>query len=309
MLRDANVEFEPGRIEPELVKKEDSRPDLTIHDRDGRVRVLVENKFWAGLTKKQPVSYLGNLPADPPSALMFVVPPQRLSTVWRELEKRCRDEHLDWTDTSNAGSVKCACVSRKTMLIASWDYVLGRLLDAARREGHDTVAHDILQLQGLTDRENLEAFLPLRDDEANNQDSVRRLMNYIDLYGDILNELENDGYAYKKGFGAGIGLLFKGVFFSIREDRKIETWLGVDFREWRDAGITPLWWWFRNKSGVSAQHFKTNPELFAEVRFHQNGQYVPIRLKSGVERERVIEDAVAQMKRIADNLLANISND
>ena len=60
MLREANVEFEPGRIEAEL-DIEDGRPDLTIHDIDGRVRVFVENKFWAGLTAAQPVSYLEEL--------------------------------------------------------------------------------------------------------------------------------------------------------------------------------------------------------------------------------------------------------
>ena len=195
------------------------------------------------------------------------------------------------------------------MLIASWDFVLGRLLDAARFERHDSVAQDILQLQGLTDRTNSEAFFPLRDDELTNQEAARRLINYIDLYDAILDELERIGYVDKTGFGAAAGLHHTGRFFSFSKSRKFESWLGVDLREWRDAGITPLWWWFSNKSGVSAQHFKINPELFAAVRFHRNGQYVPIRLKTGVERDRVIEDAVAQMKRIADNLLANIPND
>ena len=67
MLREANIEFEPGHIRAEL-GHEDSRPDLTIHDGDGHVRAFVENKFWAGLTDGQPVSYLGDLPNDPPSS-------------------------------------------------------------------------------------------------------------------------------------------------------------------------------------------------------------------------------------------------
>ena len=87
MLREANIEFEPGHIKAEL-GHEDSRPDLTIHDADGRVRVFVENKFWAGLTDAQPVSYLRDLPKDPPSALVFVVPEQRATTVWNEPKVR-----------------------------------------------------------------------------------------------------------------------------------------------------------------------------------------------------------------------------
>src|ERR1035441_823681 len=35
-----------------------SRPDMHGCDNDGIPRVFVENKFWAGLTKNQPVSYL-----------------------------------------------------------------------------------------------------------------------------------------------------------------------------------------------------------------------------------------------------------
>ena len=41
--------FELGRIAAEE-QHGDSIPDLTIRDTAGAVRVLVENKFWAGLT-------------------------------------------------------------------------------------------------------------------------------------------------------------------------------------------------------------------------------------------------------------------
>ena len=43
MLRRAGIKFEPGHIQAEL-RHEDGVPDLTIHDTDGRVRILVENK-------------------------------------------------------------------------------------------------------------------------------------------------------------------------------------------------------------------------------------------------------------------------
>ena len=64
ILRQAGIEFEYGYIQAEAAH-EKSRPDLTVHDLDGLVRVFVENKFWAGLTEAQPASYLENLP-DPP---------------------------------------------------------------------------------------------------------------------------------------------------------------------------------------------------------------------------------------------------
>lgn len=78
VLRPAGVDFEdfePGHIKAELAR-EDSRPDLTVHDIHGRVRAIVEIKFWAGLTDAQPVSYLGTL-SDDPAALLFIVPQRR----------------------------------------------------------------------------------------------------------------------------------------------------------------------------------------------------------------------------------------
>ena len=86
--------FERGRIAAEE-RHGDGIPDLTIWDTAGVVRVLVENKFWAGLTETQPVGYLDQLPSDAPAALLFVVPHTRLHIVWAELKKRCATKKID----------------------------------------------------------------------------------------------------------------------------------------------------------------------------------------------------------------------
>ena len=209
MLHEANVEFEPGHIKAEL-GHEDSRPDLTIHDRDGRARAFVENKFWAGLTDAQPVSYLRDLPKDLPSALVFVVPEQRVTTVWNELKVRCSQAELEWQDAPSKRTVICARVGGKTILITSWKYVLEGLLDAARSRGHDTISHDILQLQGLTSRMDLGAFLPLRVDEVTNQGAAHRLINYSDLIEDITQKLKDSGVADTKDLRTAHGYYTAG---------------------------------------------------------------------------------------------------
>ena len=190
LLRVAKVEFEPGRIKAEL-RHEDGQPDLTIYDSNGDVRSFVENKFWAGLTEAQPVSYLNDLPNDPPSSLVFIVPEQRLSTVWNELKVRCDQAKLDWIDTPSRGPVTWARVGGQTMLITSWKHVLDVLLDAARFGGHEGTSHDILQLQGLTSRMDLEAFLPLRPDEVTDQETALRMMNYSGLIEEITQKLKD----------------------------------------------------------------------------------------------------------------------
>ena len=66
---------EIAQVRTQATGKEGERPDLAGFDRDGRERVLIEAKFWAGLTGNQPVAYLQRLPANTPSALLFVASP------------------------------------------------------------------------------------------------------------------------------------------------------------------------------------------------------------------------------------------
>ncbi len=305
LLRDANIEFEPGRVEAEL-GIEDSRPDLTMHDSGGRVRIFVENKFWSGLTKAQPVYYLRDLPEDPPSALIFVVPEQRVSTVWNDLCERCGQAELEWEDTFDYGSVKSARVGRKTLLIASWKVVLERLRDTARSAGHDAIEKDILQLQGLTGLMDSEAFLPLREDEGTDQETARRLVNYVELIEDIIKKLVDAKIADSKGLAPGHTFHFTGRYFYIHAHGRFQSRLGIDLLAWRDEGISPMWWLFGTNTGVVRDLFKAIPELFNEVKPRHDGLHVPIRLKTGVEKDKVIDDAVAQMKRIADKVLKTV---
>ena len=301
MLRDADIVFEPGRIEAEL-EHEESQPDLTIHDSEGRARMFVENKFWAGLTEAQPVAYLRHLPEDPPSALMFIVPEQKVSAVWRELRDRCSEAGLEWADADG----NRAHIGSKTMLVASWSGVLERLLDAAYSGGHDDLRRDILQLRGLTNRMDAEAFLPLREGEAANQEVARRLINYVELIADIIDELKRAEIADLKGLTWGNTAHSTGRFFRIHARQEFVSWLGIHLHAWREAGISPMWLRFSTDTGVVADHFKTVPEFFEGITTRYNGLYVPIRLKTRVERESVITDAVTQIKRIADKVLTRI---
>ena len=72
-------------VRTQATGKEGARPDLAGVDRTGLERVLIEAKFWAGLTGNQPTAYLERLPTNTPSALLFVAPAARLETLWDEL--------------------------------------------------------------------------------------------------------------------------------------------------------------------------------------------------------------------------------
>ena len=62
-----------------------TRPDLVGVDEDGAERVLIEAKFWAELTPRQPHAYLDRLPDDGPAVLLFLAPEEKIVSLWPEL--------------------------------------------------------------------------------------------------------------------------------------------------------------------------------------------------------------------------------
>ena len=226
------------------------------------------------------------MPEALPAALLFIVPHQRVATVWSELERRCGQEKLDWQDGPGTRAVTWSRVGRTTLLLTSWNHVLEGLLDAARSGEHESVRHDILQLRGLTSRMDSEAFLPILADEITDQATAHRLVNYSDLIEEITRTLWDRGIADTRGLRPTYGWHALGRY--LRVHGRFGLWLGINFEVWRDAGITPLWWSFNDAefSGVAGR-LQTVRELFDDVRHYEDAGtlYVPIRLETGVERE------------------------
>jgi hypothetical protein len=68
-----------------------ARPDLTGRDDQGRNVVLIEAKFWAVLTDNQPNTYIAMLADDVPSTLCFLIPQERMTSLWPEVCSRASD--------------------------------------------------------------------------------------------------------------------------------------------------------------------------------------------------------------------------
>ncbi len=293
--------FTPGRIAAEE-QHGDHSPDLTIRDSDGVVRILVENKFWAGLTDAQPVAYLDALPEDTSSALVFIVPHQRVHSLWGELRDRCRRNAVELGSESSTASIIWASAGNRALAITSWKHVLGTLEQAAVDGGHSVLRQDIVQLRGLTDQMNVGEFLPLREDEVTDVNVARRLINYIELIEEIVGRLVADGIATTKGLRQGNTYWATGRY--LRLHSVFDVWLGVDLEAWRDWGITPLWSEHNTSSSDSGIEATSQEaaRLFDHAQEKNDWLYVPIRLMTGAERDGVVDDAVRQMHRIAETL-------
>lgn len=302
LLAPIGVSFEAGHVEGEKVFGE-VRPDLVVYDRAGEHRLLVENKFWAGLTPAQPVTYLDHLPDDHEcSALVFVVPEERVRSVWAELTRRCVEAELNLADEGRKGAFFVGRLSgNRVMAVTDWRRVLDELA------GVVSVRSDVQQLRALTERMDAEAFLPIRVDELTNVELARRLINYADLVEPIAEELVRRGVADTSGLlpshyyhAAGRYLYMHG---------RLGVWLGVDLDAWRDAGTTPLWCEVSKSewSGVEGLWNELDG-MFDGMQVRRAWKCVPVLLRTGVERDAVIVDAVHQMVAIADRIVAALED-
>ena len=285
--------FEFGHIESER-RFEGGQPDLTIFDSEGRRRIFIENKFWAGLTDAQPVRYLADLPDDLPSGLVFIVPEQRIPTVWEELKRRSRESY-ELEEDSPSDTMTQLQMGTRTMCITSWRHVLDLLKQISP---DDDLRCDVMQLGGLARFSESDEFPPLRDDEISDVSIPSRMINYCNLVEPIFDALVALGVARKGRLRITNDWHDTGRYFTVLD--KFEVWLGVAREPWRSTSIGPLW--LRVTSGECnlGEDYHRLDKSFENVQEGKNVKYLPIPLRTGVERDEVIRDAVKEVQCIAE---------
>ena len=312
--------FDIGRIGSEWNYADGVRPDLAIHDAGtGDQRIFVENKFRAWLTDFQPVDYLRALPERDTSVLAFIAPEDRIEDkdLWGELKRRCERAPFKLSEESTTADlcrIRVAPIEQdyaRTLVLTSWRRVLEALQHAAA--GDVALEQDVVQLRGLTETMRWDAsetgadqtarvtfagsdevFPPLRADEPTDAGTAARLLNYCRLIDAIQETLVKEDCWDTKGMrAAGFGRY-------LRVHERFALHLRVSFTSWGNHGITPLWCTCLGVEGREREVQASIDDAHVDAAGNPN---IPIRLKTGVERGRVIDDAVKQMREIADHLL------
>ena len=285
--------FEFGHIESER-RCEGGQPDLTVFDSEGRCRIFIENKFWAPLSANQPVQYLHALPEDLLSGLAFIVPEQQIKTVWEDLKSRSRA--YEFGNELTSGGVTLLQTGTRTMCIMSWRHVLDLLKQISP---NDDVKSDVLQLSGLVGFDDLDGFSPLRGEEVKQVSMPKRIVEYCKLVQPIIEELKSRHVVRDE-----IRLTHDwddiGRSFCLSD--RSEFWLGVALEPWANTGITPLWLrvYPGNFSNLGKNYHRLEG-IFEDVRKGWNSKgyprkYIPIRLRTGADRDDVIRDAADQVQ-------------
>jgi len=289
------------------VGDEGERPDLIGVNPDGKEVVLGEAKFWAGLTSNQPVTYIKRLKKNKDSILVFIAPEKRIQTLWPEILRKCIEKGLKYVAIDKKQSIiKIALLDNYPKLsITSWRKVINGIRAAVEPEGDPIILADLIQLEGLSERMDESAFLPLRSEELSGPHGLR-LIQYNSLIDDITNQLKDkelislegvratptrEGYVrymYINGYGCSL--------------QKNANW-------WSQLRETPLWltiqeagkhWSFPEK----AKEKLLPLELEEPSRlFRANDMLIiPLYLSTGVERDIVVTNILNQINEVIDLL-------
>ena len=281
-------------------------PDLIGVDASGTETVIIENKFWAGLTDAQPCKYFDRLRAGP-SLVLFVVPSERLNLVWPELLLRCRRSGLPAlvADGKTDPHVAKICDNQVLGLI-SWRSLLMRLNTAARDAKEDSLCNDISQLSGLCDKMDTQAFLPLRPEELTDT-SARRIVQFNELVDELAGSLVAQGPASKKGLRATGA---RGWYCQYLSMCGYALQLSFNANHWNSYGASPIWLRVSDVETWQAKHDITDymqslfPDLLVKHSEEDRGTLLPVYLKTNVERDVVLSEALSQLTRITEALAA-----
>ena len=298
-IRTGGADIGPiASVATEARGKKNERVDLAALDEQGTERVLIEVKFWAGLTDNQPNTYLERLPADGnPAVLLFVAPEARLETLWPEVLRRA-DGRFDLSESAGSQGIRTAIVdnSARRLMLTSWRALLGSMSSRASVEGDSSAERDILQLNALCEREDAEAFLPIRSGEFG-PDVPRRMLNLQRLIDDATARGRKEGFISTKGlrvtpqshgYGTWIGIGSKDTSWAI-------AWFGVDYRAWARDEETPLW-----------LNFIGSPNMpLSDITERLGGyQRYYFTLPTGVEYDAVLDSVVEELREVAEEITA-----
>ena len=309
ILRPAGTTMEGiSRVGTQVAGDEGDRPDLVCWDENGDERLLIEAKFWAGLTDKQPNAYLERLPSG--GTLLFVAPEARLDTLWRELERLAKEGDLEWT--ADADGPRSANVGGKRLILTAWRTLLEEARHSAEDDGDTAAVASIRQLNGLCEREDEAAFVPLRREELG-PEVPRRLVHLNRIIDRVVDKAEADGLVRTKGLGKKLARDGYGRWFALGV-RKGGSWVNsrpagaclcLHYTAWSKYRETPIWLELADKEkGWRVLRLKkVRKRLRDDIVVGPDGtDFVPIYLPTGVELDQVVDAIVDQLSELAHRI-------
>jgi hypothetical protein len=286
-----------------------TRPDMWGLDETAAAHVFVENKFWAGLTDNQPVSYLRKLADRPHSGLLLVVvPAAREKAVWRELTKRLAESEIsaEMRPSSQGSNFVVKTGVGAIMALSTWTKLLA-FLEAETAE--DLAArNDIAQLRALCEEADSGAFSPFSRNEMSDQRAPALLLQLSGLVQDVSALAFEEGVLFKGCLMPQAAWERIGRYANILSEERCGVWLGIHLRLWKEHGQSPFWMVFSASDWGRAHEVR----IFVEPWAAQKGVFVAtqpddsfavaIDIPCGEEKTSVVRGIVDQFAEIGKAL-------
>lgn len=281
------------------------RPDM-VGRAGARKHVFVENKFWAGLTDNQPVSYLKELAGfEQPTVLLVIAPERRAHTLQWELIRRLRDANVAFADPGATPlgvawlvTIKEGSADGPLLALTSWRTVLALLEQGV---GDDrAIQGDIAQLRSLCDAADVDAFIPISAEETSDQRIPALILQLSSLVEAAVAAAVTAEVVSTSGLKPQANWERIGRYVWLGSDHRCWAWLGADFTLWKSEGETPLWLVFYSSNFGRAREVR-------ELAMQRNVRTVaydgcvaiPLYVPSGLGKADVIKELVEQLRGIA----------
>lgn len=296
------------RWNTQVAADDDALPDLVGEDEKGHTPVIIENKFWAGLTINQPGTYLRRLPQGSPGCVLVVAPAVRIEFLWSELLHRAADVEAVHDIRDTGPELRSARVGvDRTLALVSWRVLLGRIGAALNAAGDLASGSDLMQLASLSDEMDTDAFLPLRSEELTGA-LGSRLVQLRTLVEDCWNRLLQLGVGSNRdqagtSLGISAGNLYWGYYLNLSS---VTCMLRLAPISWAKHRATPIWLQVGYKGSPSVAALrKALDSLDTEpgrVVLQPNFVDVAIDLPIGMEKDAVMEAIIDQVTRVKELL-------
>lgn len=257
LLRGIEASLPPLRYRTQQVEGT-IRPDMWGYH-EGEPRVFIENKFWAGLTDNQPISYLQQLAKYPnPSVLLVVAPAAREHTLWRELKRRMENAGIQFNESVSSTRELFSADTQigPKVALASWNKVLSVM--ELETLGDTKVKSDLVQLRSLCDASDINAFAPIQLSETSNQRTPALIVQLNTVIQNVIGKLVSESVLNLNGLRpqASWDRIGRYARFNYPAGFGPNFWIGLHFGLWKVHGTSPLWLIFNDKDQGRCEEVK-----------------------------------------------------
>lgn len=282
-----------------------ARPDMWGLDERASTHVFVENKFWAGLTDNQPVTYIKMLSElSHASLLLIVVPAARERSVWRELTKRLSEADIATEPHSGASGASAIIRTSKgpLMALSNWNTVLS-FLEAETGEDY-AARNDLAQLRALCQATDSNAFHPFSREEISDQRLPSFLLQLSGLVKDVSNIAFEEQILFRDSLTPQADAERIGRYANILSEKRCGVWLGIHLRLWKEYGLTPFWLVFSSTNFGRSYEVRNLLEPWSLQKgvftaMQPDGSFVvAVDIDCGEERDLVVRSIVEQIAKV-----------